>query len=94
MKKIHMEEKVERIIKRGEACQMRMHYFYLVENGRKTYLCKQRRYLGVERFFHRDLPVDAVRRHKWGRDKMVDNLMAKLPKYLADAERYANEYAA
>ena len=50
MKKIHMEEKVERIIKHGEACQVRMHYFYLIENGRKTYLCKQRRYLGVERF--------------------------------------------
>lgn len=94
MKKIHMEQKVETIIKRGEKIQVPMHYFYLCSGGTQHYLCKQRRYRGVEHFFRRDLPLCELHRHKWGRDKMVDNLMAKLPKYLADAERYADEYAA
>lgn len=94
MKKIRVEEHIENITKRGRTVCVPMHYAYLIDGGQKLYLCKQRRYHGVAHYFHRDLPVDAIYRHKWGRNKMVDKLMAKLPKCLADAERYADEYAA
>lgn len=94
MKKIHIEEHTEKIIKRGKPCLVAMHYVYLCDGGRKIYLCSQRRYHGVAMYFRRDLPVDAIYRHKWGRDKMVDKLMAKLPKYLEYAEHYTDNYAA
>lgn len=94
MKKIHVEARTEQHLKNNKRLPVRMHYVYLLENGRKTFLCKQRWYYGTEQYFFRDLPLNAIHRHKWGRDKMVDNLMNKLPKYLSDAERYAAEYAA
>ena len=94
MKKIHIEERTATIMKHGKVRTMPMHDVYLCDGGRRIYLCSQRRYQGVSQYFRRDLPVDAIHRHKWGRDKMVDNLMAKLPKYLSDAERHYDDYAA
>lgn len=71
-----------------------MHYFYLCVGQEEIFLCKQRSYRGVERCFRKDLPVDAIRRHRWNCDKMVDHLMEKLPRCLKYAERCAAELAA
>ena len=94
MKKIHVEEQTEKHLRNGEVQQVRMHYVYLVENGQKTFLRKQRWYYGVSQYFRKDLPVDAIRRHKWGRDRMVDHLLRRLPQCLAEAERYSDDRAA
>ena len=99
-KKIRLEKTIEkkhttdRSTRQNVIVTIPMHYFYLCVGEEKIFLCKQRSYRGVERYFRKDLPVNAIHRHKWNRDKMVDHLMTKLPKYLKDAERYAAELAA
>lgn len=98
-KKIHMQQTIEKqfVIDKQTHQQKEifvpMHYFYLRSGGEQMFLCKQRKHLGVARYFRQDLPVDIIYRHKWGRDKMLDKLISKLPKCLADAERYPAEYA-
>lgn len=92
MKTIHIETHSERQLKRGKTHTVSMHYIYLCEGGKKVYLCKQRWHRGVERHFRNGMPVETIRRHRWNRDKMVDHLMDKLPKYLDYAERYGDEY--
>ena len=96
MKKIHVEARTEKIIKNRRPHLIRMHYVYLLDGGRKTFLFKQRWYYGVDQYFHRDLPLGAIlsRRTDRGRDKMVTHLLERLPRCLAEAERQADSYAA
>ena len=99
-KKIRLERAIEKkrtiapYTRETEIVTIPMHYFYLCMGQEKIFLCKQRSYRGVERYFRKDLPVESIRRHRWNCDKMVDHLMDKLPKYLKYAEHYAAELTA
>lgn len=88
MKIIHMETVNERVIKNNRETLEPRHYFYLCDGSSRIFLCKQRVYKGVSSFFRMDIPVKALSRHKWGRDKMVDQLMDLLPRRIASAERW------
>ena len=88
MKKIHMELVNEKVIKKGETILVPKHYFYLCCGNARIFLCKQRPYHGVSLYFRKDLPVNALHTHKWGRDKMVDHIIDLLPSRIASAERW------
>lgn len=65
-------------------------FFYLREGNSQTYLFTQKSYTGVREFFKRDISIpQLLNRHKWGRDRMVDHVVRKLPRYISYAEQYA-----
>lgn len=65
-------------------------FFYLREKDSQHLLFIQRAYPGLLDAFRKDISVpQLLRQHKWGRNKMVDHVMRKLPRYITYVEQYA-----
>lgn len=66
----------------------RLGFWFRTDQG-EVFLFAQRPYAGVIHYFRNGITEVQLYNHKWGRDKMVDHVIRKLPKYISYIRRYA-----